>query len=316
MLAIQRRLRFHSHYANKRINLGMIDDVAGLVINVLKRGATECGSGAVADMSDGTIAATIGAFSLSVDQDGVGLVVFSRPPVNAVSLSVYEDLGRLSDTIEKDARIRVVVLTAPDAARAWCGGADINDFKGMDTQKRKVRYAFINAQVPRFYKLSRPVIAAINGSAIGVGMVLAGLCDMRVADELAAFACPEIDFGLVGGGAGVFAMNKMPEAKMREILYTGHKFSARDLESTGFFNYVLPRAEVLPKAMELARIIAKKSLPAIKARKSASTCVEGRTWMEAYLDAQALSAELVATDDGREGVNAFLEHRAPKLKDS
>ena len=258
---------------------------------------------------------TVGCFTLDVDADGVALVTFNRPPVNAVSLSVYEDLGRLSDVIEQDERVRVVVLTAPPEARAWCGGADVNDFRGMDTAKRKERYAFINSKVPRFYRLSRPVIAAINGSAIGIGMVLAGLCDMRVADEDAQFACPEIDFGLVGGGAGLFAMNKMPEAKVREILFTGEKFSARDLESTGFFNYVLQRQEVLPKAMQIARSIAKKSLPSIKARKAASVAVEGRTWMEAYLDAQSLSAELVSTDDSREGVNAFFEHRPPQFKD-
>ncbi|MDB6085886.1 MAG: enoyl-CoA hydratase [Gammaproteobacteria bacterium] len=252
---------------------------------------------------------------MSVTADGVALVEFSRPPVNAVSISVYEDLGRLADTLERDSSVRVAVLTAPPRARAWCGGADLNDFKGMDTARRKERYAYINAQLPRFYQLSRPVIAAINGSAIGIGMVLSGLCDMRVAAEDALFGCPEIDYGLVGGGAGLFGMLKMPEAKVREILFTGRKFTARELEPSGFFNYVLPRDQVLAKAMELAGLVARKSLPSIKARKAASVALEGRTWMQAYLDAQQLSAELVATADGREGVNAFLEHRAPCLKD-
>jgi enoyl-CoA hydratase/carnithine racemase len=110
-------------------------------------------------------------------------------------------------------------------------------------------------------------------------------------------------------------MLKLPEAKLREILYTGRKFSARELEPTGFFNYVVPRDQVLPRSLELARTIAKKSLPSVRARKNASVALEGRTWMQAYLDAQHRSAELVATEDGREGVNAFLEHRPPHLKD-
>lgn len=261
------------------------------------------------------MAMTIGSFRVEVADDGVAIVEFSRPPVNAVSLSVYEDIGKLVDSIEADPAVRVVVLTAPAGSKAWCGGADLNDFVGMDTARRKERYRFINEQVPGFYRLSRPVIAAINGAAIGIGMVLAGLCDMRVAAEDARFACPEIDYGLVGGGAGLFAMLKLPEAKIREILFTGRKFTARELEPTGFFNYVVARDEVVPKALEIARQIAKKSLPSIRARKIASVGLEGRTWMEAYLDAQALSAELVAGRDSGEGVLAFLEHRKPSFVD-
>ncbi|MBI1775139.1 MAG: enoyl-CoA hydratase/isomerase family protein [Proteobacteria bacterium] len=187
----------------------------------------------------------------------------------------------------------------------------------MNPERWKERYGFINATIPRFARLDRPVIAAINGNAIGIGMVLAGLCDMRVASEEAQFSCPEIDYGLVTGGAGLFAMLKMPEAKMREILFTGRKFTARELEPTGYFNYVMPKAEVVPNALELASAIAiaAKSLPAIRARKVASLGLEGRSWMEAYLDAQAPSAQLATGADGGEAVRAFLERRAPQLRD-
>ena len=245
----------------------------------------------------------------------MAVVTFSRPPVNAVSLSVYEDIGRLVSAIEAEDAVRAVVLTALEDSRAWCGGADLNDFVGMDTEKRKERYRFINEQLPGFYRLDRPVIAAINGHAIGIGMIWAGLADMRVAWEEAKFACPEIDYGLVCGGAGLFAMLKMPEAKMREILFTGRKFTARELEPTGYFNYVVPRGEVLPKALEIAGQIAKKSLLSVRARKIAQVALEGRSWMEAYLDAQALSADLVASADSGEGVRAFLEGRAAEYRD-
>ena len=257
----------------------------------------------------------IGSLHLSVSDRGVATVVFSRPPVNAVSLSVYEDLGRLVTAIEQSRDIRVVVLTAPPAAKAWCGGADLKDFVGMDTAARKERYAFINERVPGFYRLDRPVIAAINGHAIGIGWILAGLCDLRIASSKALFACPEIDYGLVAGGAGLMAMLKIPEAKAREMLYTGRKFSAQELQPTGFFNDVVEPDQVLPRAMALAHQIAAKSLPALRARKAACVALEGRSWMEAYLDAQALSATLVAGADSGEGVRAFLEHRAPRYAD-
>lgn len=256
-----------------------------------------------------------GALSLQVRENGVGVIMFDRPPVNAVSISVYEDLGSLADFIADSTSVRVLVLAAPDSARAWCGGADLKDFVGMNSERRKERYRFINAQLPKLYALDRPVIAAINGAAIGIGMIIAGLCDMRIAAEDAQFACPEIDYGLVCGGAGLFSMLNLPEAKVREILYTGRRFTARELEPVGFFNYVVPRDEVLARSLELASVIAVKSLPSIRARKAASSMLEGRTWIEAYLDAQAMSAQLVDGADSGEGVRAFLEHRPPAFRD-
>ena len=258
---------------------------------------------------------TIGAFGLELLSDGVALVTFSRPPVNAVSISVYEDLSSLVDRCEASSDIRAVVLTAAEGSRAWCGGADLQDFVGISPEGRKQRYDFINAALPRFYRMERPVIAAINGAAIGVGMILAALCDMRVASETSEFACPEIDYGLVAGGAALFALTNMPEAKIREMLFTGARYTARELEPTGFFNYVLPQGEVLDCALKLARKIAQKSLPSIRARKVASSNLEGRTWSEAYLDAQQLSAILTDGRDGEEGVRAFLEGRRADYQD-
>lgn len=265
---------------------------------------------------EGPASIVIGSFRLETDSHGICVATFDRGPVNAVSLSVYQDIGEIVDHVEANPAIRVVLLTAPDDARAWCGGADLYDFVGIDVAGRKARYAFINAQLPRFYRMDRPVIAAINGHAIGIGMILAALCDMRIAAENACFACPEIDYGLVAGGAGLFAQVNMPEAKVREMLFSGARFTARELEPTGFFNYVLPRAEVLPRSLALARGIAAKSLPSIRARKIASSRLEGQGWEQAYLDAQALSAQLTTGDDGAEGVRAFLDGRTPSYRDA
>lgn len=256
-----------------------------------------------------------GAFVVEVGDDGVATIWLDRPPVNAVSISVYEDLGRIIDYIEGSEVVRAIVWATAPQARAWCGGADLRDFDGIDVEGRKARYAFINTQLPRFYSLDRPVIAAIQGAAIGIGMILAALCDMRIAAEEAVFACPEIDYGLVAGGAGLFSLLNMPEGKVREMLFTGDKFTARELEATGFFNYVLPSAEVMPRALHVARRIAAKSLPAIQARKVASSRLEGVSWAQAYLDAQSLTAVLTLGKDGAEGVRAFLDHRPPTYQD-
>ena len=250
----------------------------------------------------------IGAFAIDVCDEGIAVVTFDRPPVNAVSLAVYEDLGWLADYIETHAAIKVMVLTAPDDARAWCGGADLHDFTDMTAARRKERYEFINAQLPRFHRISRPMIAAIRAPTIGVGVMLAGMCDLRVASENARFACPEVDYGLIGGSAGLLASLRMPEAKVREMVYTGRSFTARELESTGFFNYVVPKAAVVPQAIDLARQIAGKSLPALRARKLASLVFEGPEWMQAYLEAQDASSALVERPESDQAIRAALRH--------
>ncbi len=253
-----------------------------------------------------------GAFTLEVRQDGIAIATLSRPPVNAVSLSVYQDIGRFADHIASDESVRVIIVTAPDGARAWCGGADLHEFKGMTAQKRKERYGLINELLPRFHRIDRPMIAAIKGAAIGVGVMLAGMCDLRVVSEDARFACPEVDYGLVGGSAGLFATLRMPEAKVREMVYTGRAFTARELESTGFFNYVVPPAAVLPIALDLAAQIARKSMPTLRARKLASLTWEGSDWMDAYLDAQEISSALVEHEESGAAVLAALERGKKK----
>nr|WP_314447287.1 enoyl-CoA hydratase/isomerase family protein [uncultured Sphingomonas sp.] len=254
-------------------------------------------------------------FTLDVEDDGVAICTFWRPPVNAVSYSVYEDLQALTEHVAADLTIRVVILAVPEGAKAWCGGADLNDFVGIDQAARKARYARINAILPAFERLDRPVVAAITAPAVGIGVILAALCDMRIAAEDAHFSCPEIRYSLVAGGGGIFRTLNMPEAKAREMLFTGRRFTGAELAPTGFFNYVLPRTEVMPRAIGLAREIAVQSLPALRARKRASVGLEGRSWTEAYLDAQALSAELTGSVDAEEGVAAFLDGREARFQD-
>lgn len=247
-----------------------------------------------------------GAFSVDLKANGVALVTFSRPPVNAVSLSVYEDIGRLADHIDASDRIKVVVLSAPQESRAWCGGADLREFEGMTAERRRERYEFINQRLPRFHQIDRPMIAAIRAPAVGVGVMLAGMCDLRVASEGARLACPEVDYGLIGGSAGLLASLRMPEAKVREMVYTGRSFTARELENTGFFNYIVPHAAVLPLALDLADQIAGKSLAALRTRKLASLMFEGPEWMDAYLKAQEASSALVERPESAEAVEHAL----------
>jgi len=248
-------------------------------------------------------------------RDGICVVTFDRPPVNAISLEVYAELGELVDHVEGSDEVRVLVLAAPPGARAWCGGADVNDFVGMTPDRRRERYAFINQVLPRFAALDRPTIAAIGGPVVGVGVILAGLCDLRVAARSATFASPEINYGLIGGGAGLLDYLNLPIATIREMVFTGQRVDATRMEAAGFLNRVVDDSDVLEVALELARTIATKSLPALRADKQTLVEMEGLGWLDAYLHAQEVAAGLVATEDSREGVDAFLEQRRAAVRD-
>lgn len=255
-------------------------------------------------------------FTMETDDQGITVVTFNRPPVNAISFDVYPEIRQMSETIEATDKTRVVVLTAPRGARAWCGGADVRDFLPLDYNARMERYKLINECMPRFYNLNRPVIGAINGHSVGVGLVLASFCDIRVAASDAFFACPEIDRGVLAGGGAFLSRIGVPPGKIREMMYTGARFTAEDLRDTGMFNYVMPRDQVMPKAMELARIIAGKSLPALKANKICTNQTESMSWTDAYHLTQEHSANLTITKDAKEGIRAFLEKRKPRYVDA
>lgn len=255
-----------------------------------------------------------GPFRLEVAA-GIAVATFDRPPVNAVDLSSYQALRRIVDEIDGAEDVRVLVLTGSPSLTSWCGGADLNDFVGIDAAGRRERYRFINETIPALHDLDRPVIAAITGHAIGIGVLLAAVCDLRIASRDALFSCPEIDYGLVAGSSRLLNYLGLPEALVREMTYTSARLDATRLLTAGFLNSVVPREDVLGTALALARVIADKSLPALRARKTAFVQHQELGWLDAYRLAQRASAELVELDDSRDGVNAFLNGRPSVVRD-
>ena len=254
---------------------------------------------------------TLKYFTMATDSDGITVVTFDRPPVNAMSFDAYPELKILADIVESSEQTRVVVITAPPDARAWCGGADLNDFLPLGFESRLERYRLVEDCLPRLYNMNRPVIAALNMHAIGVGFVMATFCDIRVASEEAFFAVPEIDRGVMAAGGSFFTRINMPAGKVREMVLTGRRFTAEELRDTGVFNYIVPKAEVMPKAMEIARIIAKKSLPALKFNKTTMNLAETMPWQSAYSMTVPISAHLTSMPDAKEGIKSFFEKREP-----
>jgi enoyl-CoA hydratase/carnithine racemase len=245
-------------------------------------------------------------------EDSVATITIDRPPVNAFNVDAYQSLGDHVTELEGRDDVDVVIIAADPAARCWCGGADLNDFVGMTAEGRHERYRLINETLPRLQSLELPVIAAITGPAIGIGVLLAAVCDLRVASDTAYFATPEIDYGLVAGSSKLLNYLGMPEALIREMAFTARKVPAQELAAAGFLNRVVARDRVLVEASELARTIAGKGSAVLRARKRAFVQHEGLDWLNAYALAQGLSGALVDMKESRDGVTGFLDgHRSP-----
>jgi enoyl-CoA hydratase/carnithine racemase len=246
--------------------------------------------------------------------DGVAVLTIDRPPVNALSRELYESLDKVIDHIEATPDIRVVVFACKPDARAWIGGGDLKEFLTLTSQTRRSRHEYVEAITDRFYRLSCPTIAAVTKPAPGGGMVFASFCDLIVAADTAFFSMPEVDRSLTGGAGAYFNRLNMPVSFIREMILTGRKLSAAELKEVGFINYVLPEAEVMGKAMELAELIASKSSAAVRAIKRGANMIDEIGWNAGRAYAHEISAsELVDGPDYKESITAFLERRKPQF---
>jgi enoyl-CoA hydratase/carnithine racemase len=252
-------------------------------------------------------------FDLQVT-DGVCVLTYDRPPVNAVSYEAWEIFAQVLDHVEKAADIITLVLTSPPASRAWFGGGDLKEFLALDSNSRREKHKLAIEGQARIAALSKPTIAAITSHAIGGGMVIAALCDIRVAADSAEFGMPEVDRGLAGGGGSWFYRLNMPAGIVREMIFTGRRLSAAEAERAGFLNYILPKESVREKALEIARMIAGKSLPALQAAKRAANIANGDDWLKARIASEESNAVLVANEDFKEALNAFFEKRKPVFR--
>jgi enoyl-CoA hydratase/carnithine racemase len=250
-------------------------------------------------------------FHLST-QEGVATLTIDRPPVNALSRELYESLDKIIDYIEATDAIRAVVLACRPDARAWIGGGDLKEFLSFTAETRRARHVFIEGVTDRFYRLSRPTIAAVSKPAVGGGTVFASVCDIIVASETAFFSMPEVDRSLTGGAGGYFNRLNLPVSFIREMILTGRRVTAAEMRQVGFLNYVLPEEQVLPKALELAGMIAAKSTAAVRAIKEGANLIDQIGWEKGRDAAHEVSASrLVDGPDYQEAISAFLERRKP-----
>ncbi|HVG51105.1 MAG TPA: enoyl-CoA hydratase/isomerase family protein [Xanthobacteraceae bacterium] len=244
--------------------------------------------------------------------DYIATVVFDRPPVNAQSRQTREEFIRLFDALSDRDDVRVVILTG--TGDMFSAGADIKERVNLVHEpgdylqhNRTVREFFYAAR-----DCTRPVIAAVNGPALGAGFAVALSCDIVLASENATFAMPEINVGLAGGAR--FLMEHLGRSKARAMYFTGRRVSAAELYRLGVIESCVPRAGLMDAALDLARDIAGKSPIAVRHIKRTLNTVEEMPVRDAYRYEQTVTVELSHTEDSKEAQRAFLEKRKPVFK--
>jgi len=248
---------------------------------------------------------------LTVD-DHVATLVLDRPPVNALGRAIREELLATFDELHDRDDVRVVVLTG--SGRTFCAGADIKERAQLTG--RPGEYRELNRLVREvFYgplQCHKPVIAAVNGAALGAGFALALCCDIILASEDAVFGMPEVDVGLAGGVK--FLQRYFTPSQSRMLLLTGRRVPAAELYRLGALQACVPASKLMPEATKLAREIAGKSPLAVRMLKQSFNTVENLSLADGYRVEQDISIELSKTEDAQEAKRAFVEKRKPVFK--
>lgn len=244
--------------------------------------------------------------------DGIAVITLNRPSVlNALNQATMNELMSALEEFERDESIRCIVLTG--AGRAFAAGADVTEMANSSASQMLAGYRF--SQWERIRKITTPIIAAVNGLALGGGCELAMLCDMIIAAETAQFGQPEINLGIMPGAGGTQRLTRaIGKYRAMEMVLTGRAISARQAEAWGLVTRVVPAEVVVEEAVRLAKEIAGKAAVAVRLAKE-SVLKAFDTHLEGGLDFERKCFYLLfATEDRTEGISAFLEKRKAVFK--
>ena len=246
--------------------------------------------------------------------DGVATVTMSRP--EALNAFNTEQLKTMIDAFRKvrdDASVSCVILTG-SGERAFAAGADIKEMAGKSPDEGLEFGRLGHTMTNTVESMSKPVIAAVNGFALGGGSELALACDIRLASENAVFAQPEVSLGIPPGWGATQRLTRLVGPGIAaEIIFTGRRVKADEALRIGLVNAVYPLDQLLDEARKIASQIAKQSPRAVAAAKSLmQLAFNGQ--MRSGLDTEAsVFGQAFGTEDQREGMNAFVEKRTPSF---
>ena len=246
-------------------------------------------------------------------EQGILTVTLNRPDkLNALNRSVLEELNKLMDQVESDNNIRGVILTGA-GPKAFVAGADISEFNGLTNEEAMALAKRGQDCFFRIERCSKPIIAAVNGFALGGGCELAMSCHIRLASENAKFGQPEVNLGLIPGYGGTQRLTQLiGKGRALELMMSANMINANEAHRIGLVNHVYPIESLIEEAKKLLATILTKGPNAI-ARVIAAANAAGSPNYAGYTEEVKLFGECFGTDEMKEGVGAFLEKRAPKF---
>lgn len=246
--------------------------------------------------------------------DGFAILTLNRPEVlNAFNNKTFEELNGALDIVENDRSIRGLIITG--SGRAFAAGADLSEIRHDGIEENR-RYSQTAQRVfDRIEELDIPVIAAVNGFALGGGCELAMACDIRIAGEKAKFGMPEVSLGVIpcfGGTQRLPALVGL--AKAKELIFTGKKLTAAEAEAMGLVNAVTAQDELMDSATSMMAQILKNSSTGLKYAKLTLNYSRNVTLREGLEFEKDMSAICYGLPDKAEGMTAFFEKRPPEFK--
>jgi len=249
---------------------------------------------------------------LLTEVDGhVAIIRINRPKVlNALNLELMRDLASLMEQYDADDAIRVILLAGSE--RAWAAGADIGDMATATRADMESRDQF--AQWNRIKAITKPIVAAVSGFALGGGCELMMHCDVIVCSETARIGQPEINIGLMPGAGGTQRLTRaVGKAIAMDVVLSGRFLSAREALRHGLVSRVVPKEHWFDEAMQVASAIAAKGPVSLRHAKESVLNAEEQSLSEALGRERELFYMLFDTDDQTEGVSAFMEKRRPSF---
>jgi enoyl-CoA hydratase len=247
-------------------------------------------------------------------KERIGIITFNRPEaLNALNLRGFLELSRILDEVAEDKHIRVIMLTG-QGKKAFIAGTDVMEMQHLTpTQARDFALLAKNA-IDKIESLEKPVIAAVNGFALGGGCEVTLACDLRIASENARFGQPEITLGIIPGSGGTQRLQRLigiPRAK--QLIFTGEVIDAKTALQIGLVNHVVPLASLMIEAENMANKMVDLGGVALGLAKAAINWGSRVGLGEALHYEIECFSQCFATRDQKEGMTAFLEKRKPQF---